>query len=118
MYLAGGSIGLLLIVWSVLAMKDHAGSAATSAQTLVALIPPTAPVVTPQPPLIPPTAAPVGPPPPLIPPTAHDATPQPAAASSNSTSGSSTAKPPATAKPIVTDSPRPTQQPQTRSRGS
>ncbi len=104
MYLAGGSIGLLLIVWSVLAMKDHAGSAATSAQTLVALIPPTAPVVTPQPP--------------LIPPTAYDATPQPAAASSNSTSGSSTAKPPATAKPIVTASPRPTQQPQTRSRGS
>jgi hypothetical protein len=33
MYLAGGSIGLLLIVWSVLAMKDLAGSATMSAQT-------------------------------------------------------------------------------------
>jgi len=90
MYLVGGSVGLLLIVWSALAMKDLAGSVTTSAQTPVALIPP----------------------------EAQAATPQPAAASSNSTSGSSTAKPPATAKPIVTDSPRPTQQPQTRSRGS
>jgi hypothetical protein len=42
MYLAGGSVGLLLIVWSALAMKDIAGSAATSAQTTAALVPPVA----------------------------------------------------------------------------
>jgi hypothetical protein len=33
MYLVGGSVGLLLIVWSGLAMKDRAGSATPSAQT-------------------------------------------------------------------------------------
>ena len=90
MYLAGGSVGLLLIVWSILAMKDVAGSATPSAQTSVALIPP----------------------------EAQAATPQPTAAVSNSSSGGSTAKPQATARPNATAAPRPTPQPQTRSRGS
>ncbi len=89
MYLLGGSVGMLLIVWSALAMKDLPSSATTSAQTSVALIPPVVPAATPQP-----------------------------AAGSASSSGGSTAKPPATAKPNATASPRPTQQPQTRSRGS
>jgi hypothetical protein len=89
MYLVGGSVGMLLIVWSALAMKDLASSATTSAQTPVALIPPAAAAATPQPA--------VGP---------------------ASSSGGSTAKPRATAKPNATAFPRPTQQPQTRSRGS
>jgi hypothetical protein len=90
MYLAGGSVGLLLIVWSVLAMKDVAGSATMSADTSV----------------------------PLIAPEAQAATPQPAVASSNSSSDGSTAKPQATARPNATAAPRPTPKPQTRSRGS
>ena len=89
MYLAGGSVGLLLIVWSVLAMKDRAGSASTSEQTQVDQVPTAAPAVTPRP-----------------------------AGASTPSSGGSTAKPQATAKPSATASPRPTQQPQTRSRGS
>src|SRR5437899_2776673 len=88
-YLAGGSVGLLLIVWSVLAMKDRGGSATTSAQTMVGQIPTSAPAAIPQP-----------------------------AAASTSSSGGSTARPRATAKPNTAASPRPTQQPQTRSRGS
>ena len=90
LYLVGGSVGMLLIVWSALAMKDLAGSVTTSAQTPVALIPP----------------------------EAQAATPQPAAASSNSSSGGSTAKPQATSRPNATAAPRPTPKPQTRSRGS
>jgi hypothetical protein len=42
MYLVGGSVGLLLIVWSALAMKDIARSATTGAQTAAALVPPAA----------------------------------------------------------------------------
>lgn len=90
MYLVGGSVGLLLIVWSALAMKDIAGSATTGAQTPVALIPP----------------------------EAQAATPQPAVGSSNSSSGGSTAKPRATARPNAPTAPRPTPKPLTRSRGS
>lgn len=135
MYLVGGSVGLLLIVWSVLAMKDLARSTTTSAPALVVLIPPTeAPVATPLAAVIPPPAAPVTTPlavliPPavpdatsqpaaLVPLAAPDATSQPAAASSDSSSGGSTAVPQVTAEPTATASPRPTPKPQTRSRGS
>src|SRR5450759_2012551 len=113
MYLVGGSVGLLLIVWSVLAMKDLARSATTSAPALVALIPPTAapvasplaavipPAATPPAVLIPPAAPDATQPAALVPPAAPDATSQPAAASSDSSSGGSTAVPQVTAEPTA-----------------